>query len=153
MTLRHEMEERFEISFGWRVSVPCASISGRLDERAPDRFTQKTDMAISEAVRVLDAVILDCSALGYISELGWNHVLRLAHELHGRGIRVSIAEPPAELYDVLGQADCLDSLKMHLTLSAWLRVGNVQDHMTLHRSIHAQRPRTTGWGTHEPATP
>ena len=117
MKLRLEMEERFEISFAWHDRVLCVPIAGHLDERASDCFTQKTDMAISEAGRVLDAVILDCGAQGYISDLAWNHVLRLAHELHGRGIRASIAEPPAELYDVPGQADCLDSLKMHQIMS------------------------------------
>ncbi len=117
MTLRLEMEERFEILFEWHDSVLCMSIAGHLDERASDRFTQKIDMAISEAGRVLDAVIMDCRALEYLSELGWNHVLQLAHKLHGRGVRMSIAELPAELYDVLGQADYLGSLKIYQTMS------------------------------------
>ena len=46
------MEERFEISFEWHDSVLCvfiAGVAGRLDARAPDLFTQNTDIAISEA--------------------------------------------------------------------------------------------------------
>ena len=69
------------------------------------------------AGRKLDTVISDCSALGYISGLGRHHVLLLAHELHGRGIRVLIAELPAVPYDILGQADYLGSLKTYPTMS------------------------------------
>ena len=113
----HDMGERFEVSFEWHGNVLCVSISGRLDARASDSFAQKTDVAISKAGRVLEAVILDCSALEYISGLGWHHVLQLAHELHGRGIRLLVAELPAELYDVLGQADYLGLLKIYRTMS------------------------------------
>ena len=115
--LAHDMEERFEITFEWQGNVLCVSISGRLDARASDGFAQKTEMAISEAGRVLDAVILNCSSLEYISGLGWHHVLQLAHELHGRGILMLVAELPAELYDVLGQADYLGLLKIYRTMS------------------------------------
>ncbi len=113
----NDIEERFEISFERHGNVLCVSISGRLDARASDRFTQKTDMAISETGRVLDAVILDCSALEYISGLGWHHVLRLGHKLHGRGIRLLVVELQAKLYDVLSQADYLGSLKIYQTMS------------------------------------
>ena len=74
-------------------------------------------MAISEAGRIPEAVILDCSALEYVSGLGWHYVLQLAHELHGRGIRLLVAELPAELYEVLGQADYLGLLKIYRTMS------------------------------------
>ena len=105
------------MSFEWHGSVLCVLIAGRLDARASDRFTQKTDMAISEAGRTLHAVILDCNALEYVSGLGWHHVLQLAHKLQGRGIRLLIAELSAELYDVLGQANYLGLLTIHRTMS------------------------------------
>ena len=111
------MEERFEMSFELHGSVLCVLIAGRLDSRASDRFTRKTIEAVSETRRVLDGVILDCSALEYVSGLGWLHVLRLAHKLHGRGIRLLMAELSAELYDVLSQSSYLGLLTIHRTMS------------------------------------
>ena len=64
MTLRPEMEEKFEIAVEWHGSVLCVVLAGRLDAKTCDRFTQETDVAISEAELLSDAVILDCSALG-----------------------------------------------------------------------------------------
>ena len=111
------MEKRLEMSFEWHGSVLCVLIAGRIDARTSACFAQKTNTAISEAGRVLDAVILDCSALEYISGFGWHHVLRLAHMLHGHGIQLLIAELSAELYDVLGQTNYLGLLTIHRTMS------------------------------------
>ena len=111
------MEKRFEISFEWHGGVLCVLIAGRLDAKSSVCFARKTNTAISEAGRAIDAVILDCSALEYVSGLGWHQVLRLAHELHGRRSRLLIAELSAELHDVLGQTDYLGLLTIHRTMS------------------------------------
>lgn len=113
----HDVENRFEMSLNWHGSVLCVSIAGRLDARTSVCFAQKTNTAISEAGRVLDAVTLDCSALEYISGLGWHHILRLAHKLHGQGNQLLIAELSTELHDVLAQTDYLGLLTIHRTMS------------------------------------
>ena len=117
MTLRLEMEEKFEIAVEWHGSVLCVVLAGRLDAKTCDRFTQETDVAISEARLLSDAVILDCSALEYTSGSGWHRVLCLAAKLRSRGVLLLIAELPAELYDVLSKVDFLGLIKIYRTMS------------------------------------
>ena len=111
------MEERFGISFEWHGSVLRVVLAGRLDAKTSDSFMQKTDLVISEPGRSLDAVILDCSALEYVSGVGWHRILRLGYKLRGGDARLLVAELSDELYDILGQVHNFDLVTIHRTMS------------------------------------
>ena len=113
----HDMEERLVISFEWCDSVLCGLIAGRLDAKTSDSFVQKADLAISEPGRVPDALILDCSALEYVSGLGWLCILRLGYKLRGCGARLLVAGLSNELHDVLGQCHNFGLVAIHRTMS------------------------------------
>ena len=167
------MEERFEITLEWLDSVLCVLIAGRLDARASDRFTQKTDMVISEAGRLLDAMFfgLRCAGLHQRTWLASRLVARpqaswprhsgFIRRVAGRTVRRSRpSRPPRFPQNVPDQVRSArrarvisDSLcwrgrlgrrpdLQSVPVSAWLRVGNMQDFVTSHRSIHAQRPES-----------
>lgn len=96
-------------------SATVLALSGRLDGLAAPALEQKIDALLATGVK---NVVLDCSALAYVSSAGLRAFLTSAKKLKAAGGKASFAALTPAVHEVFELSGFLTVLTVHPTTAA-----------------------------------
>ena len=111
------MSHKLELSIEWKGDVQCIGLEGQLAAVTADRLVKEIDGTLNIATRPLQAVMLNCNKMDYVSGYGWHAILSTGRALRSRGVRLLLVELQPQIRVIFENSNFLGLLSIHDTVA------------------------------------
>ena len=111
------MPHKLQLMIQGKGAIVCVEVEGQLAAATAHQIPKEIDVAIAKRTQSVQAVILNCRKLDYVSGIGWHSILTLGQSLHDRDIKLMLVDLQPQLRVIFKNRDYLGLLSIHRTIA------------------------------------